>query len=45
MPGKPISVDYIRDIFNISPEEITDAELRRAARRPAPCAPILNPSA
>jgi hypothetical protein len=30
MPGRPISVDYIRHIFDISPEEMTDADLRRA---------------
>jgi hypothetical protein len=30
MTGKPISVDYIRHMFDVSPEEMTDADLRRA---------------
>jgi hypothetical protein len=30
MTGKPISVDDIRRLFNLSPEDVTDADLRRA---------------
>jgi uncharacterized protein YegP (UPF0339 family) len=30
MTGKPIDVDDIRRIFNVSPEDVTDADLRRA---------------
>jgi hypothetical protein len=30
MTGKPISVDDIRRLFNLSPEDVTDADLSRA---------------